>query len=367
MNKVRSRFGEESTNIDMQQSSARSSYGSDLCVILTEKCNIRCRHCISSCSPSRTEDLDWANLDAFIRQAGDSSFVNSIGFSGGEPFMDIPRLETAVTLCREHGLAPTVTTNGFWAHSVTAAKDVLKKMKSLIQVCLSTDVFHQEFIPVDRIVNAIKACDEFGIHCAVVVTHLKDNQDEAERIRRQLHHVDGLFTLQQWPVLNSGRARFQIKKDDLFTYDLSNSVCVSADTPTLNANGELTACCGPAGQWPDSHRLSFGHLNDRALKETIEIGDQDPIVQALRVWGPARLLDLAMACAAKKGITLDIPAAIDICTICEYLFTDVERTTLVERSLQEVDIMRELVVTRMARLGEVSMFLNLIQAGNPRA
>ena len=367
MSKVRSRIGEELTNIDTQQSSARSSYGSDLCVILTEKCNIECRHCISSCSPYRTEDLDRDILDAVIHQAEDSSFVNSIGFSGGEPFIDILRLETAVTLCREHGLTPTVTTNGFWAHSVTAAKDVLRRMEGLIQVCLSTDAFHQEFIPVDRIVNAIKACDELSIHCAVVVTHLKDNQDEAERIRRQLRHVDGLFTLQQWPVLNSGRARLQIKKDDLFTYDLSNSVCVSADTPTLNANGELTACCGPAGHWPDGHRLSFGHLTNRVLKETVEIGDQDPIVQALRVWGPARLLDLAMSCAAKKGITLDVPSAIDICTICEYLFTDIERTALVERSLQDKDILRELAVTRMTMLGEVSMFLNLSRAGPPRA
>ena len=109
----------------------RTPYASQIGVILTEKCNIKCRHCINECSPVRNEDLDWGVLESFIKQAADSTFVDSIEFSGGEPFIDITRLENAVSLCREYGLAYTLTTNGFWASNVSSAKKLLKKLKNL--------------------------------------------------------------------------------------------------------------------------------------------------------------------------------------------------------------------------------------------
>jgi len=345
-----------------EYTSDRSAYAADLCVLLTEKCNIRCRHCISDCSPARADDLDSDTLESFVRQAAQLRFVRSVTFSGGEPFVDVLRLERAISLCRECGLAVAVTTNGFWASNVTTAKKILKKLVGLIQVCLSTDEFHQEFIPVERIANAVRACRELGVHCAVVVTHLRNNTGESARVRQQLRAVDGLYEIQQWPVVPSGRAKVEL--DDFFTYDMTNAVCGSADSPTLNVEGELTACCGPADHWPGGHRLNFGHLNQRTLKEMLEFGDRDPIVQALRVWGPARLLDLAGSYAKQNGISLDTPAAIDICTICEYLFTDSFRTKMVEKALEDNKIQHNLAVDRMARLGEISMFVNLQHEGH---
>lgn len=367
MNKLRLRYAEESAAATNEQAFERYSYASDLCVILTEKCNIRCRHCISDCSPSRIGNLDMGILESVIQQAAELSFISVIGFSGGEPFIDIPRLETAVALCREHELVPTVTTNGFWASSVTAAKEVLKKMEGLIQLCLSTDEFHQEFIPVDRIANAITAAYELGIHCTVVVTHLKDLAWQAESVKQQLKSVDGLYEMQQWPVVRSGRALTDIAEHEFYTYDVSNAVCVSADTPTLNANGKLTACCGPAGQWPRGHRLELDSLSQRSLEDILEAGDRDPVIQAIRVWGPAWVLDLVESRAPKEGRSLGNGTVIDMCTICEYLFTNPSYTELVEQSLQDREILRELAVARMARLGEVSMFLNLDEARNGEA
>jgi hypothetical protein len=306
-------------------------------------------------------------LESVILQAAELSFIRVIGFSGGEPFVDVPRLATAVAICREHELFPTVTTNGFWASSVTAAREILKKLGGLIQVCLSTDEFHQEFIPVDRIANAITAAHELGIQCTVVVTHLKDPVRQAGNVKQQLESVNGLYEMQQWPVVRSGRAVAEILESEFYTYDVSNAVCVSADTPTLNANGEFTACCGPAGQWSSGHRLQFDSLRQRSLKDMLEAGDRDPVIQALRVWGPARLLDLAMSRVPRGMFTLDKRSAIDMCTICEYLFTNRSYTELVEQSLQDKQILRELAVARMARLGEVSMFLDLVQARNGAA
>jgi len=297
----------------------RASYASQMCVILTEKCNIRCRHCINNCSPSGGENLDMGILESFIRQAAESIFVSSIGFSGGEPFIDIERMEQAVGLCREYGLDCTVSTNGFWASSVAAAKNILGRLKGLSRLCVSTDVFHQEFIPSAIIINAINACNELGI----------------------------------------GRALSEIDHDAFFIIDLSNAVCVSADSPTLNVSGELIACCGPASQWPQGHRLSLKYTSKQSLKETLQAADQDPVIHALRVWGPAQLLRLAISSARQKGFSFAAPEVVDMCSICERLCTDPFRTDLVQQALDAYQTQRELAVARMIQLGEVSMFHHL--------
>jgi pyruvate-formate lyase-activating enzyme len=337
----------------------RASYASQLCVIITEKCNIRCRHCISNSSPSCTEDLDLDVLRAFICEASQSEMVSSIGFSGGEPFLDTGRLERAVGFCTQYGLEATVTTNGFWASSVAAAKDLLIRLGGLSEVCLSTDAFHQEFVPVERIVNAIKACREHDICCTVLVTHLNDPLGEVARVRRQLRAVAGSYEMQQWPVLPSGRAVTEIDSGDFFRCDVSNAVCVSADTPTLNANAELTACCGPSGHWPDGHRLYLGRAGQHSLGAMLQAAENDAVIHGLRVFGPARMLALTVSNAREEGVSLSTPSTTAMCTICEYLFTDRRRTELVQQLLENSQTQRELAFGRMALLGEVSMFLHV--------
>jgi hypothetical protein len=337
----------------------RASYASQMCVILTEKCNIRCRHCINNCSPSGGENLDMGILESFIRQAAESIFVSSIGFSGGEPFIDIERMEQAVGLCREYGLDCTVSTNGFWASSVAAAKNILGRLKGLSRLCVSTDVFHQEFIPSAIIINAINACNELDIDCCILVTYLNDPGQEVETVRQNLRDAKGSYEIQQWPVLRIGRALSEIDHDAFFIIDLSNAVCVSADSPTLNVSGELIACCGPASQWPQGHRLSLKYTSKQSLKETLQAADQDPVIHALRVWGPTQLLRLAISSARQKGFSFAAPEVVDMCSICERLCTDPFHTDLVQQALDTYQTQRELAVARMIQLGEVSMFHHL--------
>jgi hypothetical protein len=98
--------------------------------------------------------------------------------------------------------------------------------------------------------------------------------------------------------------------------------------------------------------------SSQSLEETLKLADQDPVIHALRVWGPSELLKLVTDYVDEKGYKLTPPVTPDMCSICKYLFTDHARTQLVEQALDDGAIRRELAFDRMARLGEVSMFLN---------
>lgn len=363
MNKELVDFATESSVKGVGSPVDRISFASEICVILTEKCNIRCRHCVSNCSPSRNEDLDLSILESFLRQAAESEFVNSVGFSGGEPFIDIARLEYAAGLCGRYGLDFDVTTNSFWAKDVASAKNILLRLRGLSRLCLSTDIFHQEFIPSSYIVNAINACNELNIDCCVVVTYLKNSYRGEEIIRRELRGAEGAYTIQQWPALPVGRASNEINHADFLVYDSSEAVCATADTPMLNVHGELIACCGPAIHWPRGNLLNLKHLSERPLDETLKSADQDSVIQALRVWGPAYVFRLVSSLGRRKGSFFKTTTMDHMCSICKCLLADPYHAELVQQALESSRIRRELAVTRMAKLGEVSMFIGLSDGG----
>lgn len=99
-------------------------------------------------------------------------------FTGGEAFLEYDILVENIALCEELGLEQSVITNGFWALDSHITKQKLKKLKGLRTVNVSTDFFHQEFVPVDRIRNIILSCHELGIECIVRISYLNDPASE---------------------------------------------------------------------------------------------------------------------------------------------------------------------------------------------
>ena len=207
------------------------TYASCLGIILTEACNIRCSHCLPECEPRRTENLQWAALDRILRDAKRAGSVTKVAFTGGEPFLVPTVLRQAVALCAELRLGSSVMTNGFWASSVLRAREALQRLPGLTELGLSTDTFHQDFIPVERIRNAITAGQELGIRCIVRVCVLSHPEEAAERTREQLAGLDKWYTLQIQPIQPMGRA-VGLKADCTVT-DLTTWLgCNGANSPS---------------------------------------------------------------------------------------------------------------------------------------
>ena len=58
----------------------------DVALIVTNRCNLRCRHCVTACGASMPEELDTAEMLALVRRLGELK-VFRVTVTGGEPLV----------------------------------------------------------------------------------------------------------------------------------------------------------------------------------------------------------------------------------------------------------------------------------------
>ncbi|MES2979605.1 MAG: radical SAM protein [Pseudomonadota bacterium] len=337
----------------------RIPLASKLSIILTDRCNIRCRHCMPECTPEKSTTLGWADLKTLIESAARVPTMKTLCFTGGEAFMYPELLADCIALTHRLGLESTVISNAFWASSVSNAERMLRRLPGLARLALSTDSFHQEFIGVGKVRHAIVAARRLSIDCAVRICHLDDPDAEIEAVRQQLADVAGLYEIEHQPVQPLGRAELEVEYDRIFSYDTSMASCRSADVHALNPNGSVTACCGGTGDWPANHLLDFGKPAEVGLDEIFKRAQASFALHAVRLWGPAGLFRLARAQAQHEGTDLPDPGIRNICELCKFLVADPARSALLRRALDAPEARSEIALARARDFGEIESLLLL--------
>lgn len=133
-------------------------------LMVTYWCNARCAFCYVYSSPDRGGRLPrddavriWAELDRLAAAHGRTMRIH---LAGGEPFGDWPHLLSIVRAARDAGLTPLekVETNAFWATSDGLARARLEQLTALgmEKLVVSADVYHQEFIPIERVRRCVE-------------------------------------------------------------------------------------------------------------------------------------------------------------------------------------------------------------------
>jgi len=125
-------------------------------LLLTDWCPARCRHCYvqagPECSRWMAPDAAAAHLAALARMGVPAAGVH---IGGGEPFGDFERLQATVLAARPSGLGGVgyVETNGYWAESEEVVRQRLAALDEagMMQLSISADPYHQEFIPPERV------------------------------------------------------------------------------------------------------------------------------------------------------------------------------------------------------------------------
>ena len=156
-------------------------------LIVTYACPSRCAHCLYMCGPRRDHayvDLKTAraNLRA-VRRLG----CRSMHIGGGEPFLNVDRLESVLRVAHEEGVyIEYVETNAAWYTGHHAACATLEKMKraGLSTLLISISPFHAEYIPLAKTKGLIRACRATGMEVFPWIPEFLDvvgRLDETER------------------------------------------------------------------------------------------------------------------------------------------------------------------------------------------
>jgi MoaA/NifB/PqqE/SkfB family radical SAM enzyme len=105
-------------------------------------------------------------------------------FGGGEPFFDYSHLIQCFEAAKEERMLPLgkLETNGFWCKTEKLARKRLETIKrfGVRRLAISSDVFHQEFIPVATVRRAVRLGREILGRAAVTVNTQEFLDDPVE-------------------------------------------------------------------------------------------------------------------------------------------------------------------------------------------
>lgn len=77
---------------------------------VTDRCNARCTHCMFSCSPRETAQLETGNMLSLVREASDLG-CGLFYFTGGEPFVHDGLVSVCETILRDTAAHVVILTN----------------------------------------------------------------------------------------------------------------------------------------------------------------------------------------------------------------------------------------------------------------
>ena len=219
-----------------------SSMITSFSILLTNKCNLFCDHCIVDACPDGDMMFDYELMENIIEgmMYHDLKFI---GISGGEPFLFKKFLKQICYDFKNAGIASIIATNAFWASTYQLAISNLEEMYKigLRKIILSYDQYHEKYIPIENIHHATKAAKEIGIYFDIFVTAFEINK--ANYYKKLLSFVsdENIFLT---VVEKAGRAT-TIREDDSYNSDLDYSLykCNKLENPILLFSGKVVACC----------------------------------------------------------------------------------------------------------------------------
>jgi hypothetical protein len=271
-----------------------------LYISLTQKCPIRCRHCFVESEPARNEHIDIADFRRWMDGITAHEKLKVVIFSGGEPFNHPRALRYGLEACARAGLYSIVSTSAFWATSVANAGKLLDAYLPFNCLWISTDVFHEEFVPLRYLRHAVESAVARGLDIAFQI--VEDDPENSEFMKRFEQEVGyDLIGRDQIYIAGLGMigraakevepALVQLTHAGSDLSEITDIPCPWLGTPWLHEDGVVTACPNLETHQKSSHPLRIGRMQDADFNAVSAGADEDGYLQALRVMGPRGLVD----------------------------------------------------------------------------
>ena len=258
-------------------------------LLLTYKCNARCRHCFLSAGPERAEVFPLERASRLVDQAASLSSVNHLFIEGGEPFLYPHLMEALIRRATGAGLWVGALTNGFWAVSDERAAVVLKPLvkAGLKSLSISTDAWHEEFVSPALVRRAANVATKIGLDVDVMVCRaMKPAPGEIEELETALAPTP----VYAGGIVGRGRAASAICLNGARAWE-SLTTC----REDLQAPGRVHI--GPGGEVHLCQGLLLGaKVGEMSLDQVFSgyLPRRHPIVAPLIEGGPAALARYAV-------------------------------------------------------------------------
>ena len=339
-----------------------------LALVYTKKCNAHCRMCSADAGPSRNEKMGISEVNAYLDMAREVLGLKKLVLTGGEPLLFFDEIIQIIKHARELGLTTNVVTNAFWAENRATAISRLKTLKEngLSFISFSADKYHQEYIPITNVRQAIKAAVDINMPCSVaMVVGENDQFNIGEQVKALgeenrfylLTDLVGLgfekiayhemppqkIGLELLPLQGYGRGS-QIRDDSILRSpeEINAVTCpMVGRVVSIIPGGDIFWCCSANDQDQKiNDYFKIGNLNMDSLKNMDNYLENDALCEYLAYQGPKNLLLEIMHELDKKSIRKGYTS---ICDICHEAFRIADKKNLYSLAR------KQLIMTRILR------------------
>ena len=218
---------------------------SDLCIEVTRKCNMQCKHCLRG--DAQSIDIDTQYIDRLLENI-DS--ISCITFSGGEPSLNVQAIEYTLERCKELD----IYVGSFYI--VTNGK---LPMLPLASACLKWYAYCEDK-------------EYCGLALSKDVFHDAVNKDNEALLRGLSFFCEDKFTdFSQTRIINEGRAQelggfYKVDVEDCAS-PLSIDEQYVETMIYLSVNGEIRTACDVAYENED---FTIGNIADDNLENIFQ-------------------------------------------------------------------------------------------------
>jgi len=118
--------------------------------------------------------------------------------TGGEPMLYPDLVKGIISECSRLSFSEVwLFTNGFWAHDMSKARVIVEKFRSLglTKMFFSIDFFHQSYIPIESVKNAIEASLESSLEVSIDARFIGEPNEQNEFNSATRSHLESLGNL----------------------------------------------------------------------------------------------------------------------------------------------------------------------------
>lgn len=323
-------------------------------ISLTQKCPLRCRHCFVESGPDREEHADIEAYRRWIDGIIAKPDVEILLFSGGEPFNHSHALRYGLERCNAAARYSIVCSSAFWARTADSAARFLDKYPTFSCLWISTDTFHEEFVPLSYVRNAVEVANRRGIFPVIQVVDEGEASNAflvrlRDEVGADLIKDDQVYLV---PLDSVGRARTELvalpneSRSTKPTWsNVRSSPCPWLGTPWLHEDGVLCACPNLEVYKSAQHPLKLGNLSETDFSSISSQAEHDDFIQALRVYGPRALVDSMPL--QQWGWDPDSLRGEGICDLCHSLAQAPDLPHRVRQYLSDPKLSSEIRILRL--------------------
>lgn len=135
----------------------------NLGIMVNNRCNARCAHCLYASSPDWPDDYMSDETCQSVAETLDDFSIPSVHIGGGEPFLHFDGLCTVLKTLADADIdIDYIETNALWCGDEKTAREKILRVKALggNTLMASCDPFHASYIPLERVITFVRLCRE---------------------------------------------------------------------------------------------------------------------------------------------------------------------------------------------------------------